>query len=58
MYPSLFPPDGVFASFPYLLPCIIAGSIAAVGFLFGFKFLGGECYGARCPRNRVALDFA
>lgn len=41
MYPALFPPDGVFASFPYLLPCIIAGSIAAVGFLFGFKFLGG-----------------
>ena len=49
---ALFPPDGVFASFPYLLPCIIAGSIAAVGFLFGFKFLGGECNGAaHCPRN-------
>jgi MFS family permease len=42
-YPSLFPADGVFASYPYLLPCIIAGSIAAVGFLFGFKFLGVEC---------------
>jgi hypothetical protein len=42
-YPSLFPADGVFASYPYLLPCMIAGSIAAVGFLFGFKFLGVEC---------------
>jgi hypothetical protein len=40
MYPSFFPPDGLFAAYPYLLPCIIAGSIAAVGFLFGFKFLG------------------
>jgi hypothetical protein len=42
MYPAFFPPDGLFASYPYLLPCIIAGSIAAVGFLFGFQFLGAE----------------
>ena len=39
MYPSLFPSDGLFGRYPYLLPCLIAGSIAAVGFLFGLKYL-------------------
>eukprot|EP01114_Cavostelium_apophysatum_P013216 TRINITY_DN3146_c0_g1_i2.p1 TRINITY_DN3146_c0_g1~~TRINITY_DN3146_c0_g1_i2.p1 ORF type:complete len:363 (+),score=64.00 TRINITY_DN3146_c0_g1_i2:84-1172(+) len=38
-FPSVFSADGLFGTFPYLLPCIVSASINAIGLITGFFFL-------------------